>query len=63
MGGFFETDKMREHVEQCAVCKIARLAWGGTDYAACCDEYAKMLENVIDFESGEGARSRSRTAR
>jgi hypothetical protein len=53
--GFFETDKVRKHVEQCAVCKIAHLAPGGTDYAACCDEYAEMFENVIDFESSEGA--------
>lgn len=28
MGGFYQTDKMRKHGEQCAACKIAHLAPG-----------------------------------
>jgi hypothetical protein len=53
MGGFTETEKMKRHVEPCDQSKIAHLAPGGTDYVACCDEYAEMFENVIDFESGD----------
>lgn len=54
MGGFFETDKMKKHVEGCAQCKIAHLQADGIHFNDCCDEYALMFERVIDFESGDG---------
>ena len=53
MGGFFETERMEKHVEQCAVCQAAH-AGADIKYAECCDEYGDMFNNVIDFESGEG---------
>jgi hypothetical protein len=54
MGGFFETEKMKRHVEQGDQCKIAHLASNGIGCSECCDTYAEMFENVIDFECGEG---------
>lgn len=53
MGGFFETERMKQHVEQCAVCQAAH-AGADFKYAECCDEYGDMFENVVDFENNEG---------
>jgi hypothetical protein len=54
MGGFFETERMKKHVEQCAVCKAAHPEGGDIRHRDCCDEYSAMLNNVIDFECEEG---------
>jgi hypothetical protein len=49
MGGIYETERMEKHVAECAQCKAA-----GNNYSARCDEWCAMLENVVDFENGEG---------
>jgi len=53
MGGFFETERMKKHVKQCALCQAAH-AGADIKYADCCDEYGDMFNNVIDFECEEG---------
>lgn len=53
MGGFFETERMKKHVEQCALCQAAH-AGADIKYAECCDEYGDMFNNVIDYECNEG---------
>ena len=54
MGGFFETKRMKKHVEQCALCRAAHAGKGGVDSATCCDEYSDMLKNLVDFENNKG---------
>jgi hypothetical protein len=56
MGGFFETERMKKHVGQCAACQAAHPPAGCIGYLDCCDLYGDMFNNVIDFESGGGPR-------